>query len=101
MHYSAPIPHIVVNDGEAAIKFYEAAFGAVCEAKHRAEDGRRLMHGHLKVGDGTLYLHDDFPEFTGAGAKARTARWVTTIESLPPENRMAGRSNCAAVSRRM
>ncbi len=72
MHYSALIPHIVVNDGEAAIKFYENAFGATCEAKHRAEDGKRLMHAHLKIGDGTLFLHDDFPEFGSAGAQAPT-----------------------------
>ena len=38
---------------------------------------------------------------TRAGAKAFTARWSITIESLPPENSSAGRSNSAATSRMM
>src|SRR5688500_14806902 len=53
-------PHLVVNDGEAAIAFYENAFGATLEAKMPAEDGKRLMHVHLKLGAGALFLHDDF-----------------------------------------
>lgn len=63
-------PHLVVNDGEAAITFYENAFGATLEAKMPAEDGKRLMHVHLKIGTGALFLHDDFPEFGERGAQA-------------------------------
>ena len=36
MNNSALTPHLVVNDGEAAITFYEKAFGATLEAKHPA-----------------------------------------------------------------
>lgn len=64
------VPHIVVSDGEAAIAFYQRAFGATLEAKHAADDGKRLLHVHLKLGDGDLYLHDDFPEFGEHGAQA-------------------------------
>ncbi len=72
MDYSAPTPHLVVNNGEAAIAFYEKAFGAKLEAKHPADDGKRLMHAHLTLGKGTLMLHDEFPEYGGQGAKAPT-----------------------------
>jgi PhnB protein len=72
MSYSAPIPHLVVSNGEAAIAFYERAFGATCEGKHMTEDGKKVMHGHLKVGTGAIYLSDDFPEFGDHGAKAPT-----------------------------
>lgn len=72
MTNSAPMPHLVVSDGEAACAFYEKAFGATIEAKHPAEDGKRLMHAHLNLGAGTLYLHDEFPEFGGEGAKSPT-----------------------------
>jgi PhnB protein len=72
MNISAPTPHLVVNDGEAAIAFYEKAFGAVLEGKHPADDGKRLMHAHLTLGAGILYLHDEFPEFGDSGAKAPT-----------------------------
>jgi PhnB protein len=67
-----PIPHLVVNDGEAAIKFYEKAFGATLETKHAAEDGKRLMHAALKVGEGAILLHDDFPEFGDQSVKPPT-----------------------------
>jgi PhnB protein len=70
MSISTLTPHLVVNDGEAAIAFYEKAFGAVLEAKHPADDGKRLLHVHLELGQGALFLHDDFPEFAGESAKA-------------------------------
>lgn len=74
MNELVPVPHLVVNDGEAAIAFYQSAFGARLEGKYPAEDGRRLMHAHLKFGvDGDLYLHDEFPEYGDfGGAKAPT-----------------------------
>jgi PhnB protein len=73
MNVSALIPHLAVSDGEAAIAFYEKAFGATLEAKHPADDGKRLMHAHLNVGKGTLFLHDEFPEYGDqGGAKAPT-----------------------------
>ncbi|WP_159587016.1 VOC family protein [Chelativorans xinjiangense] len=64
---SAPVPHLVVEGAERAIAFYERAFGAKCESKHPAEDGTRLIHAHLLLGSGALFLHDDFPEFGEAG----------------------------------
>ena len=70
MSYSAPIPHLVVDDGEAAITFYEKAFAAACQSKHLADDGKRIMHAHLQLGAGAVFLHDDFPEFGDQGAKA-------------------------------
>jgi PhnB protein len=72
MSAGTPTPHLVVNDGEAAIKFYEKAFGATLEAKHAAEDGKRLMHAALKVGEGAIFLHDDFPEFGDQSVKPPT-----------------------------
>jgi PhnB protein len=63
MAYLTPIPHLAVNDGEAAIDFYQRAFGATVQSRHPGPDGKRLMHAHLKFGEGDLMLHDDFPEF--------------------------------------
>lgn len=70
MSYSAPIAHLVVSGGAAAIEFYEKAFGATCQSRHLAQDGKRLMHSHLTIGAGTIYLNDDFPEFGEHGAQA-------------------------------
>jgi PhnB protein len=79
MSNSAPIPHLVVSDGAAAIAFYENAFGAVCNNKHLAEDGKRIMHGHLTIGGGAVFLNDDFPEFGGGMAQAPTRLGGTTF----------------------
>ena len=79
MSTGAPIPHLVVSDGLAAIAFYEQAFGAVCNNKHMAEDGKRVMHAHLTIGGGTLFLNDEFPEFGGQPAKSPTRLGGTTF----------------------
>jgi PhnB protein len=74
MDHSAPIPHLVVDDGEAAISFYEKAFGATLRGKHPSEDGKRLMHAHLTLGDGDLFLMDDFPEYDAYGSSRSPTR---------------------------
>jgi PhnB protein len=79
MSSSAPIAHLVVADGLAAIAFYEKAFGAVCNNKHMADDGKRIMHAHLTIGGGAIFLNDDFPEFGEQMAKAPTRLGGTTF----------------------
>jgi PhnB protein len=66
------IPHLVVSDGAAAIRFYEQAFGASCENKHLEKDGKRVMHAHLQLGASIFFLNDDFPEYGDRGAKPPT-----------------------------
>ena len=74
MSISAPIPHLVVSDGEAAIAFYTQAFGARLTDKMLAQDGKRLMHASLQLGEGTLMLNDEFPEFVMAGTSVAPTR---------------------------
>jgi PhnB protein len=79
MSNGAPIPHLVVSDGVAAIAFYEKAFGAVCNNKHMAEDGKRIMHGHLTIGGGAIFLNDEFTEYGGGMAQSPTRLGGTTF----------------------
>ena len=65
------IPHLVSTDANKAIEFYKAAFGATEVARMPAQDGKRLMHAEMKIGDQRFFLCDDFPEF--CGGKSRTA----------------------------
>jgi PhnB protein len=62
--------HLTIRDGKAAeaVDFYKQAFGAEEAARHMAEDGKRIMHAHLKINGGSLMLNDEFPEFMGAPA---------------------------------
>ena len=58
-------PHLTIPDGRAAeaIEFYTKAFGAEELGRHMADDGKRIMHAHLKVNGGHLMLNDHFTEF--------------------------------------
>lgn len=56
------IPHLCVAGAAKAIDYYKAAFGAVEAFRAPTEDGR-LMHATLKIGESTVYLCDDFPEY--------------------------------------
>jgi PhnB protein len=73
------IPHLNVNDGEAALAFYEKAFGAKVEMKMPAKDGKRLMHASMSLNGGTVMLVDDFPEFGQMGAKSPALAGATTV----------------------
>lgn len=64
-------PHLTITGGRAAeaIAFYERAFGAAqAMAPMMAEDGKRIMHAHLRINGGALMLNDDFPEYRGSAA---------------------------------
>src|SRR5687768_10517711 len=61
--------HLTIGEGKAmdAIAFYEKAFGAEqAMGPHMADDGKRVMHAHLKINGGSVMLNDDFPEYSGA-----------------------------------
>jgi len=57
--------HLTIREGRGgeAVEFYRDAFGAEEEMRHLADDGKRLMHVHLRLNGSSLMLNDDFPEF--------------------------------------
>ena len=57
------IPHLVVNNGPEALKFYQEVFGAEEGDNMMTKDGQRLMHGEIVLDGHKLFLSD---EFTGA-----------------------------------
>lgn len=69
-------PHIMVQNGSAAVDFYRRAFAADEIFRSLAEDGKRLMHAHLRINGGSLMLHDWFEEYSG-GAPAPPIGGVT------------------------
>ena len=60
--------HLVVGGAKKAIEFYKQAFDAEEVYRMPAEDGERLMHAHLKIGDAEFFLVDDFPEYCGGAS---------------------------------
>lgn len=54
-------PSIIVNDANAAIKFYERAFGASEVMCLRSPDGG-VMHAEMKIGDSIFMLSGEWPQ---------------------------------------
>ncbi len=77
------IPHLVVKGGAKAIEFYKAAFGAEELLRMPTPDGR-LMHAALKIGDATLMLCDDFPEYCGGVSRAPSGPSPVTLHLNVP-----------------
>ena len=77
--------HICVKGGDAAIAFYEKAFGAECTFKAMAEDGERVMHANLAMFGSEVMLHDEFPEFGGdvMAPNSRSGASMTISINLP------------------
>lgn len=71
------IPYLAVSDGRAAVEFYKTVFGAeIVEGELFEMDDGRLGHASLRVGDGLLFLSDEFPEL---GAHAPTSIGGSTV----------------------
>ena len=56
------IPHLIVNDGLAALKFYKDVFGAQEGDRMMEPNGRRLMHGEIVLDGHKLFVSDEFPD---------------------------------------
>ena len=63
------IPHLIVNDGMAALKFYQEVFGAEAGDIMMEPDGRRLMHGEIVLDGHKLFVSDEFTEKEGGTCK--------------------------------
>ena len=72
------IPHLVVKGGTAAIDYYKAAFGATELSRVPHENGR-IMHAALQIGESTLFLCDDFPEYCGGVSSAPSGPSPVTL----------------------
>jgi PhnB protein len=55
------IPHLTVKGAARAIEFYKKAFGATEISRHGTPDGQ-IMHASIKIGDGTVFLNDEYKE---------------------------------------
>jgi len=54
------VPHLIVNDGMAALKFYEEVLGAEPGHTMMAPDGKRVMHGELTLDGHKIFISDEF-----------------------------------------
>jgi len=69
-------PHLVCAGAAAAIEFYKKAFGAVELTRLPGAQGK-LMHASIRIGDSTVMLVDESPEWGMLGPKALKGSPVT------------------------
>jgi PhnB protein len=54
------VPHLIVSDGMAALKFYQEVLGAEQGHTMMAPDGKRVMHGELALDGHKIFISDEF-----------------------------------------
>ena len=69
-------PHLVCAGAAEAIEFYKAAFGAVETSRLPGPQGK-LMHAAVRIGDSTLMLVDEMPDWGVFGPKSLQGSPVT------------------------
>nr|AQQ74917.1 hypothetical protein [uncultured bacterium] len=65
--YHAVTPYLIVNDAVQAIDFYKRAFGAT--EKFRMEQGEKIGHAEISIGDSIVMLADEFPDMNIRGPR--------------------------------
>ncbi|MEO3760901.1 VOC family protein [Mycobacterium sp. B14F4] len=58
----AALPYLTVANAREAIDWYVGAFGASVRGNPVEMDDGRIGHAELMIGDGVLYLADEYPE---------------------------------------
>ena len=69
-------PHLVCAGAADAIEFYKKAFGAVEMIRVPTPQGK-LMHAAIGIGDSTVLLVDEMPEWGAFGPKSLKGSSVT------------------------
>ncbi len=69
-------PHLVCAGAAEAIEFYKKAFNAVEITRIPGQQGK-LIHAHVRIGDSSVMLVDEFPEWNSFGPKALKGSSVT------------------------
>ncbi len=74
-------PHLICAGAANAIEFYKKAFGAVEKGRLPAPDGR-IMHAAIGIGDSTVMLVDEMPEWGALGPKALKGSPVVSPDEM-------------------
>jgi PhnB protein len=69
-------PHLICSGAADAIEFYKKAFNAVELGRVPGPQGK-LLHAMIRIGDSTVMLVDEFPEWGSIGPKALKGSPVT------------------------
>jgi PhnB protein len=63
------VPHVVVTDGAAAVKFYREVFGGTEGEIMMDRDGKRLLHGEVVLDGHKVFVSDEFADEEGGSLR--------------------------------
>jgi PhnB protein len=66
--YHNVTPYLTVDNASSAIDFYKRAFGA--SEVMRLDDGKKITHAEVCIGDSHIMLSDEYPERNVRGPKS-------------------------------
>ena len=64
------VPHLIVSDGLAALKFYKEVFAAEEGDNMMTQDGKKLMHGEIFLDGHKLFVSDWFAPSDGGSLQS-------------------------------
>lgn len=99
-HMHSITPHLVCDGAAEAIEFYKKAFNAVETARMQTPDGK-IMHAAVRIGDSTVMLVDEFPDYGSVGPKKLNGSPVTMHVYVPDVDRVFAQAVAAGATVRM
>jgi PhnB protein len=88
------IPYLSVRNAAAAIDFYKNAFGAEEEMRLEEPDGR-IGHASIRIGDASIMLADEYPEYGFVGPQTIGGSPVTIHLSVENADAFVNRAAAA------
>ncbi len=79
------VPHLVIRGAAKALGFYVEALGAEERCRMPTPDGK-LMHASMAIGDGLVYLCDEFPEQCSTSTSPETLGGTSVTIHLDVED---------------
>ena len=99
-HMHSITPHLVCDGAAEAIEFYKKAFDAVEGGRMQTPDGK-IMHAEVRIGDSTVMLVDEFPDYGSVGPKKLNGSPVTIHLYVPDVDRVFEQALAAGATVRM
>ena len=83
--------YLIVKGAARAVEFYKQAFGAV-ETMRLNGPGDRIGHAEIRIGNSTIMLADEFPEYGVVSAETLGGSPVRITLQVPDADAMAARA---------
>jgi PhnB protein len=86
--------YLIVNDAARAIEFYKQAFGAT-EIMRLSGPGERIGHAEIRIGNSTIMLADEFPDYGAVSAQTLGGSPVRILLQVDDVDAVAARAVAA------